>query len=47
MRKEFRALPAQQFARLFSPDAIVFAVPQQAFDRDLFRPLRQLPLALD
>ena len=47
MRKEFGALPAQQFARLLSPDAIEVAVPQQAFDRDLFRPLRQLPLAVD
>ena len=47
MRKQFGALPAQQFARLFSPNAIEVAVPQQAFDRDLFRPLRQLPLAID
>ena len=44
MRKEFGSLPTQHFPRFFSPDAIVLAVPQQAFDRDLFRPLRQLPL---
>ena len=47
MRKEFRALPAQHLPRFLSLDAIVLAVPQQAFDRDLFRPLRQLPLAVD
>ncbi len=43
MRKEFGPLSAQHFPRCLSLDAIVLAVPQQAFDRDLFRPLRQLP----
>ena len=44
MREDFRALPAQHLPRFVSLDAISLAVPQQALDRDLCRPLRQLPL---